>query len=195
MGATSPLDRALARVLPFARSQDGPLVLAARAILFAVLCPGSVTALVPFLLVRTGYGDYGLGAWRWAGAVPAGLGAAGLVWCIVDFARVGGGTLAPVDPPKKVVHSGLYAHVRNPMYVSVVLVLAGEALLFSDWLLVVWMGGVALMFHGFVVFYEEPKLARTFGDSYAEYRRDVPRWLPRIRRAMVRMQGPRGGAR
>jgi protein-S-isoprenylcysteine O-methyltransferase Ste14 len=120
-----------------------------------------------------------LGAARWLGVVPLIMGTSGLIWCIWDFGRMGKGTLAPVDPPRFVVRSGLYRVVRNPMYVSVLTALAGEALLFRSARLAVWGVVVALMFHAFVVAYEEPTLRRQFGTNYEAYLGAVPRWLPR----------------
>ena len=106
----------------------------------------------------------------------------GLSLTPADFARVGKGTLAPVDPPRFVVRSGLYRFVRNPMYLAVLTVLVGEVLLLGSLRLIVWEATVALAFHLFVVTYEEPTLRRLFGADFETYCRQVPRWLP-MRRA------------
>jgi protein-S-isoprenylcysteine O-methyltransferase Ste14 len=124
-------------------------------------------------------GKLPLGAARWVGVVPLAIGASGLLWCIWDFARVGRGTLAPVDAPRFVVRSGLYRFVRNPMYLSVLTALAGEMLLFRSVRLAIWELVVAISFHSFVIGYEEPRLRRKFGADYETYRTAVPRWLPR----------------
>lgn len=116
---------------------------------------------------------------RWIGVAPLIIGTAGLLWCIWDFGRVGRGTLAPVDPPSFVVRSGLYRVVRNPMYVSVLTALLGEVLVFGSLRLAAWWVTVAVMFHVFVVAYEEPAMRRQFGTEYETYRAAVPRWLPR----------------
>jgi protein-S-isoprenylcysteine O-methyltransferase Ste14 len=81
-------------------------------------------------------------------------------------------------PAKTLVVRGLYRVVRNPMYVGVLLILIGESMGFSSlaifqYTLVVW-----LMFHVFVIFYEEPALRKKFGAAYEEYRRSVSRWIP-----------------
>jgi protein-S-isoprenylcysteine O-methyltransferase Ste14 len=109
------------------------------------------------------------------------LGAALLAACIVEFARSGRGTLSPLDPPRRLVVRGLYRYVRNPMYLSVTVIVLGEALLTrSSALLVYWM-----IFFGaanlFVIAYEEPFLRRRFGASYAAYTRQVGRWIPTLR--------------
>jgi len=156
------------------------MMLLLRSIFFTFLMPGTVTVLIPFWIISS----------RDAAAIPKsslrylGLpliltGAAGLLWCIWDFFSAGQGTLAPVDPPKKLVVRGLYRYVRNPMYVSVVTILVGEATFFVSTSILI----VALVFFAaaylFVVFYEEPVLRRQFGQSYEEYRQTVGRWIPR----------------
>lgn len=95
------------------------------------------------------------------------------------FASIGKGTLAPWDPPQKFVVRGPYCHVRNPMITGVVCLLSAEAFLFHSLLLLCW---AVLFFRGahfFIVFFEEPQLARRFGEDYLRYKKNVPRWLPR----------------
>ena len=110
------------------------------------------------------------------------LGIAGYLWTSLDFAFAGRGTPAPIDPPKELVVRGLYRYVRNPMYISVALVLGGECLLFRSWVLARYLAWCFAIFFLFVLFYEEPVLRSKFGPVYEEYCRDVPRWLPRLRR-------------
>jgi protein-S-isoprenylcysteine O-methyltransferase Ste14 len=101
--------------------------------------------------------------------------------CIREFFRSGRGTLSPADPPKDLVVRGLYRYVRNPMYLSVTLIILGEFLLTgSRGLLLYW----AVWFLGanlFVLGYEEPTLRRRFGPAYEQYVRTVGRWLPKFR--------------
>jgi protein-S-isoprenylcysteine O-methyltransferase Ste14 len=149
-----------------------------RALFFVALWPGTVTIAVPYWL---GAGrPLGLGAFRAVGAPFLAAGIAVFAWCVWDFAVAGRGTLAPVDPPRVLVTRGLYRRVRNPMYVGVVSILVGEALLRDSATVLAYAGGVWLMFHLFAVLYEEPHLRRQFGASYDDYRRRVPRWLPRV---------------
>lgn len=108
------------------------------------------------------------------------LGLAPLFESIVRFIRIGLGTLVPTAPTERLVVSGLYRYVRNPMYVGVMTALTGEVLLFEnrallETALVVWLG-----MHLFVLLYEEPTLARRYQQQYAAYKRNVPRWLPRF---------------
>lgn len=99
-----------------------------------------------------------------------------LLRCVWDFFAVGKGTLAPVDPPKRLVVQGLYRLTRNPMYNGVLALLSGEAWFFASVALVVYTLFILVLFHLFVVLYEEPTLASRFGESYQAYRRAVPRW-------------------
>ncbi len=117
--------------------------------------------------------------WRSAGLGLVVAGAAGFLVCVIDFARSGRGTPFPLDPPKDLVVSGLYRHVRNPMYIAVLCVVLGEAVVFRSGELAVYWVSVLAGFHLFVVLYEEPTLRKTFGAAYEEYARRVPRWIPR----------------
>jgi protein-S-isoprenylcysteine O-methyltransferase Ste14 len=118
---------------------------------------------------------------RYLGISLIGIGAAGLLWCIWEFYSQGRGTLAPVDPPKNLVIRGLYRYVRNPMYVSVVTILLGEAIMFRSAAVLIEAGVFFAMAHLFVVMYEEPALRRQFGASYERYSQTVGRWIPRYR--------------
>jgi len=151
-------------------------VLLIRSLLAAALLPGTVTIIVPWLILGRGAST---GA-HWPGLVLVALGAAILFRCIWEFAVSGRGTLAPIDPPTRLVVNGLYRYVRNPMYVGVVLILAGEAWAFASGWLAMYAVGFFLVVNLFIIFYEEPALRRTFGESYAEYTRTVPRWMPTI---------------
>ena len=76
--------------------------------------------------------------------------------------------------------TGLYRYVRNPIYIAVVAVIFGQALLFGD-LRLLWYGALLwFFFHIFVVVYEEPTLEQTFGLEYEAFRANVPRWIPRL---------------
>jgi len=113
------------------------------------------------------------------GLVCNGLGVTLLAACIFEFARSGRGTLSPVDAPRHLVVRGLYQYVRNPMYLSVTMIILGEALLAHS---VVLAGYWAVWFvcaNLFVIVYEEPALRRAFGDEYEAYFQGVSRWLPR----------------
>jgi protein-S-isoprenylcysteine O-methyltransferase Ste14 len=146
-----------------------------------------VTIVVPAVLLAVGDGpdwSWGLGGAAAAALVALGaaLAVAGLVlwaWTVRLFATVGQGTLAPWDPTSRLVAVGPYRHVRNPMISGVFAVLAGEALALGSRGIALWAGAFLLVNHLYFVFVEEPGLARRFGADYEEYRRAVPRWVPR----------------
>jgi protein-S-isoprenylcysteine O-methyltransferase Ste14 len=102
-----------------------------------------------------------------------------IVWCFIDFVRRGHGTPAPYDPPRRLVVAGLYKYTRNPQYVGVILVALSEAALSGRTLLFGYAAFLAVGYHLFVRFYEEPTLRRMFGADYVQYCAAVSRWLPR----------------
>ena len=102
-----------------------------------------------------------------------------LLWCVRDFYVAGRGTLAPWAPPKNLVIVGLYRYSRNPMYVGVLLMLAGWALAYQTRGLTIYALTMAVVFHLRVVFFEEPWLAEAHGEQWTRYRAGVPRWLLR----------------
>jgi protein-S-isoprenylcysteine O-methyltransferase Ste14 len=153
--------------------------------LFFWAAPAVVAGLVPYLLTgwQTSPAFLGLPALRVAGAVMLATGTAVVVECFARFAVQGRGTPAPVAPTETLVATGLYRVVRNPMYVGVLAAIAGQALLFGSAALLLYAAVIWLAFDAFIAGYEEPTLARQYGDAYENYRRHVPRWIPRFRRA------------
>ena len=150
--------------------------------LFFVIAPCVLAGLIPWSMTRWEFGPAFFG---FEGARPVGVllilvGLPGLVDSFARFALQGLGTPAPVAPPKNLVVTGLYRHVRNPIYVAVVAIILGQAMLFGDWRLVLWGALLWLFFHLFVVAYEEPTLRRTFGSEYEAYCANVRRWIPRV---------------
>jgi protein-S-isoprenylcysteine O-methyltransferase Ste14 len=113
------------------------------------------------------------------GIVTGCVGAAAALWCIFTFAFIGKGTPAPFDPPRRLVIQGPYRFVRNPMYIGAGLALAGAALFYQSWTLLLYTGLFFLATHLFVVVYEEPTLRRTFGAEYEAYCNRVGRWRPK----------------
>lgn len=151
-----------------------------RALAAFLALPAVVAFLVPLLLLP---GD----RWRrmngnFAGWLVLAFGLVVLLACVRDFYVFGRGTLAPWDPPRRLVTDGLYRFVRNPMYVGVIAIVAGWSLI--TWSPVLW--GYALFlgaaFHLRVVLYEEPKLARQFPADWRQYSGRAGRWLPLFRK-------------
>lgn len=150
----------------------------AKTLLFTVLVPGTVVGLVPHW-IRAATGAAPAGTLLRALALLIALaGIAIYLWCALDFARAAG-TPAPIDPPRELVARGLYRYSRNPMYVGVLSLIAAQALFFASPGTLLYAALLFLLFHSFVVLYEEPTLARSFGAAYQRYRASVPRWIPR----------------
>ncbi len=146
-----------------------------RALASFLACPAMVAGLVPILLAR---GQSPHAAWLIVSLPALGLGIFALVWCVRYFYVSGRGTLAPWDPPKRLVIVGLYRWMRNPMYVAVLTILFGWALLYRSWQLAVYAIVVAVVFHLRVILHEEPWLKRQFGADWDAYAARVSRWLP-----------------
>jgi len=149
---------------------------------FFVVAPGTVVGLVPWLITRWRPRRPlpGGGAARVGGAV---LIAAGLVPPVSAFAAFvrAGGTPIPLAPTEHLVVSGFNRHVRNPMYLGLLLAILGQALLFGNLRLLAYAAAAWAVPAAFVRWYEEPTLVRQFGAEYEDYRRAVPAWCPRLR--------------
>jgi protein-S-isoprenylcysteine O-methyltransferase Ste14 len=153
-------------------------------ILFTIVVPGTVAGYIPFRIIG-GFSRPGSEPLTWIGVLVLAVGAAIYFRCAWEFAVRGLGTPAPIAPTKYLVTTALHQYVRNPMYIGVALIILGEAALFRSPHLVIYAALMLFTAHTFVVLYEEPTLHRQFGESYDEYRRKVPRWIPRWRRRTV----------
>lgn len=152
-------------------------------LVWLLVAPGLVAGVVPWWI--TGWEAHVSGsAWAPVRVVGAALVLAGVGALLPAFARFaldGFGTPAPVAPTQRLVATGLYRHVRNPMYVAVVAIIVGQAMLLGSLAVLGYGAVVALVSVGFVKAYEEPALLRRFGAEYDAYRAAVPGWRPRIR--------------
>ena len=148
-----------------------------RTLIAAAILPFPAVVLVPALLLF-------LDPWRQPifipGIIPVFAGAAALAFCIKDFFTEGRGTLAPWDPPSELVVTGMYRYCRNPMYLGILLTVAGLVLFFTSPLLLLYNILLAAAFHLRVIRYEEPVLRREFGSRWTLYAAMVNRWLPKI---------------
>lgn len=149
--------------------------------------PFSVTVLIPLWLARrhgttleVGSSPAGIGG-QLVGLVLLALGALLFGASLLRFVREGRGTLAPWDPPRRLVVRGPYRYVRNPMISGVVLVLFGEAAVLLSRPHLLWALLVLASNAVYIPLIEEPMLAERFGSDYQEYRRHVPRLVPRVR--------------
>ncbi|QEO13231.1 isoprenylcysteine carboxylmethyltransferase family protein [Agromyces intestinalis] len=150
-------------------------------LVFLLLAPGTVAGVVPWLISGWRWHDWGGAAWVVVplAGLAIGAGVAFLLYAFALFA-VHRGTPAPVAPTETLVVTGVYRYVRNPMYLAVLAIILGQALLFGSWWLVGYAAVVLAAVVTFVKGYEEPTLERTFGEQYDAYRRNVPGWWPRL---------------
>jgi protein-S-isoprenylcysteine O-methyltransferase Ste14 len=146
--------------------------------IFFVLAPTVVAGVVPWLLAgwRSGVTWLPLQLLGW---ILVAAGTVVLLHAFTRFVREGSGTPAPVAPTERLVVGGLYRFVRNPMYVAVVAVIVGQALIFGRLGLWIYAACAWLTMAAFVRLYEEPTLRAQFGTDYDTYQRSVPAWLPR----------------
>ena len=151
---------------------------------FFVVAPGTVAGVLPWWITGWRFGhalpEPVLLPGRIVGALLVACGVAVLLHAFARFVRDGLGTPAPIAPTRHLVVSGLYRHVRNPMYVAVFATLLGQTLLFGRPALLLYAAVVAVPTVAFVHGYEEPTLSDTFGAQYAAYRANVPAWWPRL---------------
>jgi len=150
--------------------------------LFFLVAPCLLAGLIPWSMTRWEFRPafFGLEGARSVGVLLILVGLPGLVDSFARFALQGLGTPAPIAPPQNLVVTGLYRYVRNPMYVAVVAIILGQAILFGDGRLMTYGVFIWLAFHAFVLTYEEPVLAQSFGAEYEDFRANVPRWIPRL---------------
>ena len=147
---------------------------------FLVIAPGIVAGLVPWWLTGWRMGAAYPAPVRITGAVLTVAGAIVLLAAFAQFAIQGRGTPAPPAPTQELVVRGLYRYVRNPMYLAVLAVITGQALLLNRPVLLGYAAAVAAAVIAFVHGYEQPTLARRYGAQYEAYRRTVPGWRPRL---------------
>jgi protein-S-isoprenylcysteine O-methyltransferase Ste14 len=148
-----------------------------RALIAFLLLPAVVGGMLPWLVLLND-------PWRTRGT-PFGwlvlsFGLAIVLWCVRDFYVIGKGTLAPWDPPKKLVILGLYRYVRNPMYIGVLAFVLGWSIIAGSPLMAGYVIAIATAFHLRVLLYEEPTLERLFGSEWTRYRQSVNRWWPQF---------------
>ena len=144
--------------------------------IFMLALPGLAHTLLPAALPVPA----GVRTWLAGALVLTGVGA--WIACLDTFSRRGRGTPLPVDAPRHLVTTGLFAVLRNPIMAAELLVIWGEALYLASWGVALYAIGISVAAHVMVLHVEEPELRKRFGESYEEYCRNVPRWLPGIPR-------------
>ncbi len=148
-------------------------------VIFFFVAPGVIVGFIPWGFTRWQLPD-GAAPFVIAGGAIVLAGLAASIACFARFALEGHGTPAPIAPTHTLITTGLYRHVRNPMYVAVLTMLIGQTVMFLSLPVLAYAVAIWLITHMFVLGYEEPTLRITFPDEYAEYVANVPRWIPRL---------------
>ena len=146
---------------------------------FLLVAPGVVAGLIPAWLTGWEMGPGWLPL-RVAGVLMIVAGTGALVHAFARFVVDGMGTPAPVAPTERLVLSGLYRYVRNPMYLAVGATIVGQAALLAQPGLLLYAAAFFAAVAAFVHGYEQPTLAARFGAQYDAYREAVPAWWPRL---------------
>ena len=152
-------------------------------VLFLVVAPGTLVVLVPFWIShwRVAPPPVGFVGFRVLGVLLMAAGLAVLLDSFARFALKGLGTPAPIAPPERLVVTGLYRHVRNPIYLAVTSLIVGQALFFADVRLLEYGLGLWAFFYIWVLALEEPELRAKFGAEYQDFCAHVRRWIPRLK--------------
>ena len=154
--------------------------------LFSLILPIIVTVLIPLLAILSfnnhllAFNSAISGAILAIGTFLIVLGLGFVIYTNQAFFRIGKGTLAPWDPPKKLVVAGAYRYVRNPMISGVLMIVLGETLIFASIELFILFILFFIVNHIYFVYSEEPGLIKRFGNDYDIYKKNVPRWIPRL---------------
>ena len=148
-----------------------------------IAVPGTACVLVPYFILRAAHVSVAIPSdlIQLPAILVAALGLYMIIWVSTAFVRQGQGTPNPIEPPTRLVITGLYRFVRNPMYVGALLIILAEAVYFRSAWLVLYAFGIWAALHIELVIFEEPQLKKRFGADYEQYLKTVPRWIPKIR--------------
>jgi protein-S-isoprenylcysteine O-methyltransferase Ste14 len=151
-----------------------------KTILYMGCLHGFFTFYMPYPLATLNARLFELGALRYIAVPLWAMGAWIIIRCSIDMVRRGHGTPAHLDPPAELVITGLYRHVRNPIYLGALLALLGHITWSGSSLVIAYFLCYVTAFHILIVFFEEPVLRNKFGREYDEYRHNIPRWIPKV---------------
>ena len=155
--------------------------------LFSMILPVTIAVIIPLFIIYSfnnhllAFNSTLLGLILILGMLLIFLGVFFVAYSNKSFLEIGKGTLAPWDPPKKLVVDSAYRYVRNPMISGVLMIVLGEALIFSSIELFILFILFFIINHIYFVYFEEPGLIKRFGDDYINYMKNVPRWIPRLK--------------
>jgi protein-S-isoprenylcysteine O-methyltransferase Ste14 len=147
-----------------------------------IVVPGGACLLIPYLILTALHTSltppFGF---LQVIAIPIFAGGVYMVlWVSKAFVRQGKGTPIPIQPPTRLVVTGLYRYVRNPMYVGAILIIFAEVIFYFSFWLALYGAGLWALLHTFMILFEEPQLKRRFGADYERYLSEVPRWIPKL---------------
>lgn len=151
-----------------------------KSLFFFIIAPGLLIGYLPYQISNTDAELFTSGALGYLAFPLWFVGWTVMIWCFWIFLASGSGTPAPFDPPRELVVVGPYRFVRNPMYAAGLAALLGWFLWSPSLSLILALLLFLLATHFFVILYEEPTLKRTFGATYEDYCRRVPRWIPKL---------------
>jgi protein-S-isoprenylcysteine O-methyltransferase Ste14 len=153
--------------------------------LYGFIGPFSILYIIPQFLMKLvkiktvdGFGIPGV---ETAGIIIMWSGTALAIWCAVLMFLFGKGTFLVTSAPKKIMTRNIFGIVRNPMMWALYFIVFGEILVFGHFILIIWLIAMVRIIWLIVHNYEEPQLERRFGDSWKEYCRNVPAWIPRFK--------------
>lgn len=151
-----------------------------RHLLSILILPTTVTVVVPYFIVSSRSSNRMEPTTLAIGLMLMAAGLSLVVMTVRFFVTIGKGTLAPWDPTRRLVVTGVYRYVRNPMISGVLMILFGEAIALRSPGVLRWATGFLVLNALYIPLIEEQGLVRRFGEQYVEYRRNVPRWIPRL---------------
>jgi protein-S-isoprenylcysteine O-methyltransferase Ste14 len=147
--------------------------------LFSFILPVTVLILVP-LDIEPNISVHNILALV-AGIFIISIGLCIMIITITKFIKIGKGTLAPWSPTRKLVIDGMYRYARNPMIIGVLIVLIGESIAVLSLNIFEWAVIFFFINNLYFVLLEEPLLEKKFGAEYKEYKKNVSRWIPRLK--------------
>lgn len=150
--------------------------------LYGFIGPFSVLYIIPQFLMnlsnsksQAGFGMPGI---ETVGFIIIWCGAFLAVYCTALMLLFGKGTPLVTSAPQTIMNRNVYACARHPMMWSLMVVVLGEALMYGQPVLVIWLIALSRILHLIVVNYEEPQLEQRFGENWQKYCDVVPRWFP-----------------
>lgn len=168
--------------LYLARWTEREILLPFRAALLAIMYAGLALGILPSLIMAAMGGEWAgaiYPAWRWAGLAGGLLMSFVIGLSAVQLLTVQGlGTAIPLDPTRRLVTTGIYGFVRNPMQLSAAL----SWIVLGAFLANIWIAAAAVMawifVEGIVRWHHRNDLQQRFPEGWTQYRNAVPEWLP-----------------